>query len=1101
MERAWISHRFLAAFMAASILAVGMPGVAAAAAVLSPHDPIAIYGEADLTAANGVVGGNGTIANPFVIEGWSINGFWGTAIRIMNTTSFLVIRNMEVYAKNSGYSQLGHGISLYNVSNVAVEDVALRDLGTAFSVVSSWNVAVFDFTSVDVFSQVVYAKSCWNLTVARGQVTGNSGAFVRVEDCHGVSIANNTEIPGSTAYPVNAAIQVQSSTGVVITNNSLPLRWNLGISADASPGTQISFNTIRETNAGAIKLSGSPRSNVLQNWVQCVGGSGVEVADSPDTTVADNRLESDYACDIDVTRSPGTALLRNAALRGNVSVVLEDSARTVVGGNAMSGVGIRLAGDRAVQFLGTEIRDDNTVDGYPVVVYRNCTGLAFSGAPLGQVFIDRCRDVRLANLTLDARGYRMFVYGTDRLSIEDNRLTGSAILNLDAFDVSNVTVRGNVIGARDSGFMFTRVRDLVLDANNLTGTRGGLSASEASGIRVTRNVLTNAYAGIGLHRCWDAVVEGNLLEGVGNGYLWWDWYYPDKAGSIELYSCSGVRVEANNITKGYRGLSAHGVTDGLIKGNEIQGYWGLDVSSGYNVSILSNRVTGWPTFGDRLNGPGIGAWGTGTLRIEDNKVEGPWSVDIWVGWAKGPVVRGNVVADAWENRIALRHVEGAVLEGNTVSGGSGAGILLDDSFGAVLRRNILLNDSIILDGPIRSNFTSHEIGPDNTVNGRPVLYFKECDSLVLEGVRAGQVLIADCGEVWLKNLSMAGGDVAVFVSRAASVFLTDARFADFAQEAVFVLESSQTTVLNGSFSGGGTGVVARETARLTVAGSTFDRVGTGVDILWSNSTLIEGNLFLRADRGIYSAYSNFLEVRGNVFSGNALGILVGDSKDVRVFHNDFERNEHHVAVGWAPTRLTAEWDAGYPAGGNYWWNFSSRDEYRGPNQVEEVAADGIWDTPYKDENLLDRYPLVRPFTTGAASHAAFDPPNFGNKSVTVIVFVPDESQTEYRYRLEGELAWRNVTLRAVGGGNFEGVIPPGEYERIVEAHLAAPGDPAVPKKPGAASGSEGNGDGSGRNGAPVDLPLGWALPMLAGGLLAGTMVFVLARLRPRKEQP
>jgi len=39
----------------------------------TPHLPILIAGDTNFTAVNGVTGGSGTLADPYLIEGWEIN--------------------------------------------------------------------------------------------------------------------------------------------------------------------------------------------------------------------------------------------------------------------------------------------------------------------------------------------------------------------------------------------------------------------------------------------------------------------------------------------------------------------------------------------------------------------------------------------------------------------------------------------------------------------------------------------------------------------------------------------------------------------------------------------------------------------------------------------------------------------------------------------------------------------------------------------------------------------------------------------------------------------------------------------------------------------
>ncbi|MCX9083201.1 MAG: hypothetical protein OIN87_00180, partial [Candidatus Methanoperedens sp.] len=71
---------------------------ASAEANTETHSPIYIDGNNGFGAANGVVGGKGTSADPYVISGWeiSVKEDYANAVRIENTDAYAVIRNVKV---------------------------------------------------------------------------------------------------------------------------------------------------------------------------------------------------------------------------------------------------------------------------------------------------------------------------------------------------------------------------------------------------------------------------------------------------------------------------------------------------------------------------------------------------------------------------------------------------------------------------------------------------------------------------------------------------------------------------------------------------------------------------------------------------------------------------------------------------------------------------------------------------------------------------------------------------------------------------------------------------------------------------------------------
>lgn len=110
--------------------------------------------------------------------------------------------------------------------------------------------------------------------------------------------------------------------------------------------------------------------------------------------------------------------------------------------------------------------------------------------------------------------------------------------------------------------------------------------------------------------------------------------------------------------------------------------------------------------------------------------------------------------------------------------------------------------------------------------------------------------------------------------------------------------------------------------------------------------------------GIGLNYALFNNIYGNSITSNGYGIFLYHSSNGIIYHNNFVNNTYQVYVSGSVNI----WDDGYPAGGNYWSDYTGVDLYSGPYQ-NETGSDGIGDTPYDiDWNDQDRYPLMNPWT-------------------------------------------------------------------------------------------------------------------------------------------
>ncbi len=104
----------------------------------APHGTIVIDDPESFTTDNGVTSGSGTSSDPYVIEGWTIDGS-GSAVGILiqSTTEHVIIRDVTV-------SNCSVGISLLSVSNVEVTDCAITENDKGVSLIYTSGCSVID---------------------------------------------------------------------------------------------------------------------------------------------------------------------------------------------------------------------------------------------------------------------------------------------------------------------------------------------------------------------------------------------------------------------------------------------------------------------------------------------------------------------------------------------------------------------------------------------------------------------------------------------------------------------------------------------------------------------------------------------------------------------------------------------------------------------------------------------------------------------------------------------------------------------------------------------------------------------------------------------
>lgn len=242
--------------------------------------PIRIRSDDQFTGTNGVVSGSGTQANPYIIEGWTIDAsscdtsvwpYIKVGIAISETSKYFVIRDCQV----ENASKYGVGISL----------------------------------SVDVSNGSV--QNC---------VVGNSDTGIGLDGCSGIVISGNT-IENCGDGISNGGY---SSDGVTISNNTITGCTDTGIEFNYLTNSSASGNTVRNNETGIyvnnLWFGGCTISN---NTVQGNTFEGIDVSHSENITVSNNDTSNNGGSGISVYCSYNTISYNTSNGNGGTGICLD----------------------------------------------------------------------------------------------------------------------------------------------------------------------------------------------------------------------------------------------------------------------------------------------------------------------------------------------------------------------------------------------------------------------------------------------------------------------------------------------------------------------------------------------------------------------------------------------------------------------------------------------------------------------------------------------------------------------------------------------------------------------------------------------------------
>lgn len=307
------------------------------------------------------------------------------------------------------------------------------------------------------------------------------------------------------------------------------------------------------------------------------------------------------------------------------------------------------------------------------------------------------------------------------------------------------------------------------------------------------------------------------------------------------------------------------------------------------------------------------------------------TVGIQVQLAHEVILAGNTVGQS----IIIESSSDVVAVDNVFDGAS---LGIGNSEGAAVQGNRFKGGGVILRGQAVEHFTSHSIGPDNLVNGRPISYHTDCHSREIIGADVGQLLIANCSDVTVAGLTIEDTVIGLDLAYVRGAHISGNTFRNVTT-GISIDHAENVTVAQNAIAKGLFGIFVHEASHLTMLHN---------DISDSDAA------------GMFVFQTSKVTVQGNNLSGNYPGLWLWRVDDILVVRNNFLEN---VFQAFTTATSGDRWDDDYPGGGNYWSDYDGNDSCSGPTREVCPDPDGLGDTPYVVQVGLaaDRYPLMEPY--------------------------------------------------------------------------------------------------------------------------------------------
>jgi parallel beta-helix repeat protein len=414
-----------------------------------------------------------------------------------------------------------------------------------------------------------------------------------------------------------------------------------------------------------------------------------------------------------------------------------------------------------------------------------------------------------------------------------------------------------------------------------------------------------------------------------------DWF------GIKINTTGRAEIKYNDISFGYFGTYLDGSSNNNITNNNIlNNECGIAVfTSSNNNSITYNNISNNYWFGISL------AYSSNNS-ITNNNVSSNIADGVSISESSNNIITDNNISN---NGAGIDHSDSqnnSIIK-NELSNNQWYGINIQASSNINITSNNLVNDSVYIWGIEKSHFNTHTIPTDNSVNGKPLYYYKDCDSIDIDGTTLGQLILANCTNSQVRNLEINNTHTGIEIAYSTNTSITNNNVSNNEWYGIRLFSSTGNNITDNTFSNNlWNGIYLDSSSNNNITNnSVFNNEQVGI-YLWNSS-----NVNITKNQVINNLDGIFLTLSSNNY-------VISSSSNNKIFHNNIIENIYQTFS----SSKNNHWNDSYPSGGNYWSDYSSIciDNFNGPVTPQITgSSDNICDVQYNINPFsADFYPLT-----------------------------------------------------------------------------------------------------------------------------------------------
>jgi parallel beta-helix repeat protein len=440
---------------------------------------------------------------------------------------------------------------------------------------------------------------------------------------------------------------------------------------------------------------------------------------------------------------------------------------------------------------------------------------------------------------------------------------------------------------------------------------------------------------------------------------------------IALWNSESNTIENNNCSFNDDGIFSYSSNSNNFKNNTCVAnqYIGIIIDESDSNTIIKNTC-------NSKNGSGIILKKSHMNKLLKNVCNNNIYHGISLNKSNSNSIDNNICNSNRQNIVVIKSNSNIITNNSCKNSRYREGIGLWESKSHVINNNSMFNCSILIDGLKIQHWNSHTLDLSNTVNHKPVYYWRNRTGDTVPS-NAGKVILVNCTNVKVKNLKFTSSEAPIQIGFSFNNTIINNTFTNNSV-CIYTLEADNNIIANNScISNDRFGMLIVYSDANNIENNYISKtMGIGIVLSISEGNLISNNfcnmnkensIHLQGSKhntiinnnassnnkyGIYlnySADSNII-TNNHINNNNETGVCINNSNNNKIYHNNFIQNPLQAkVVGYS---YNNRWNNNNGEG-NYWSDYTGLDN--GAN--DRIAGDGVGDT--KIPHLgLDNFPLV-----------------------------------------------------------------------------------------------------------------------------------------------